>query len=320
MAIEPARGVFRIRTPAADLFSRWVVNAAGLHADSVARALDPTLPRAYPCRGEYLLLDKEAGERVRLPVYPVPPAGGAGLGVHVTPTVDGNVLIGPSAEYLSNREDTACTEAVMTRLTDEVGALWPSLPAHRVIATFAGIRAKLSPPEQGGYAPFFIEPSHEYPRLINLLGLESPALSAAPAIADRVVHEIIGAAERLDEKPPSELRQRRWPDRFDDLSEAEKARRVAADPDHGEIVCRCEGVTRHEVLHALANPLGVRTLTGLKYRCRITMGRCSGGYCLPRFVEMMRSEHRWSPERFTLRDARSPLFAGWVKEPNDGCG
>ena len=247
-------------------------------------------------------------------VYPVPPAGAGGLGIHVSPTVEGNVLVGPSAEYGSGPEDYASTEEVGDQLMREVTEYWPGIARQQVIGSYAGVRAKLSSPEVGGFQDFFIRESVRVPRLINLIGLESPALTAAPAVAHRVVDEMIGAKERLAEKPAAERRTYRWQARFDDLPEAEKRRLVSEDADYGGIVCRCEGVTRYEVLRAVRNPLGVGTLSGLKYRARLMMGRCGGSYCLPRIVDILQTECGWSPEEFLLRDERSPMFTGWVKK------
>ncbi len=315
--IREAKGNFVLDTDSGPLRARWVINAAGVVAGDLGRTIDSALPQVYPCRGEYLVLDREVGETLRLLIYPVPQVGSGGLGVHLSPTTEGNILVGPSAEYISSREDYSCTANVLDRLVHEAQEMWPAFPRAKVIGTYAGVRAKLTAPDQGGYADFFIEESPRHPRLVHLLGLESPALSAAPAIARTVVEDIMGAREHFDRKPQEELVPYVWPQRFDSLPENEKQTLVASHPDHGEIVCRCEGVTRHEVLAALGNPLGVETLAGLKYRTRVTMGRCHGGYCLPRLVELLRGERGWPAEKFRLKDARSLLFAGYAKEPRD---
>lgn len=315
--IREDNGTFVLDTDAGPVRGRWVINAAGVSAGILGRTMDPSLPAIYPCRGEYLVMDREVGETMRMLIYPVPPPNAGGLGVHLTPTTDGNVLVGPSAAYLEDGDDNACTADVLAKLVQEARRFWPEFPRAKIIGTYAGTRAKLTPPDEGGFADFFIEESTRHQRLVHLLGLESPALTSAPAIARTVVEEIMSARERFDHKPEDQLVSYVWPQRFDDLSEQAKKAHVAAHPDHGDIVCRCEGVTRHEVLAALDNPLGVETLAGLKYRTRVTMGRCHGGYCLPRLVELLRNERGWPPERFQLKGKRSPLFAGFVKEPED---
>jgi glycerol-3-phosphate dehydrogenase len=303
-----------VETDRGTVFARWVFNAAGIHAGRIAQTIDPDAPDLYPCIGEYLILDKQAGESLAMSVYPAPPAGGAGLGVHLTPTTEGNVLLGPSDEYVSDCEQTACSGKTADRLLEEARAMWPGLPANLVIGAYAGIRAKRTSPQEGGFGDFLIQRSSTVDRVIHLLGIESPGLTAAPAIAEYLIQEILGPAETLEPIPARERTRRPWPTRFDALSEAEKVRRVAEDPDHGDIICRCEGVTKAEFLHAVRNPLGVRTLSGIKYRCRATMGRCSGGYCLPRIVEILQEEHGWRPEEFTLRGPASPSFVGSLIE------
>jgi glycerol-3-phosphate dehydrogenase len=303
-----------VETDRGTLHARWVINAAGIYAGQLAQTIDPDAPDLYPCVGEYLILDKQAGESLSMSVYPAPPVGGAGLGVHLTPTTEGNVLLGPSDEYVSDPECSACTGDTAERLLDEARTMWPELPTNLVIGAYAGIRAKRTPPEEGGFGDFLIRRTPGAPRVIHLIGIESPGLTAAPGIAEHVVEEVLLAEEALAPIPEQERVRRPWPTRFDDLPESEKRRLVAEDPDHGDILCRCEGVTKAEFLHALRNPLGVRTLSGLKYRCRATMGRCNGGYCLPRIVEILQDEHGWRAEEFTQRGPSSPSFVGALLE------
>ncbi len=310
--IERASNGYRVRTSSSVLTAHCVVNAAGILADQIGQSLEKDIPAIYPCRGQYLALDKTVGESLRMPVYPVPPRTSGGLGVHITPTVDGNVLLGPSAEYVDSRDTYACTREVLEGLHREAAMMLPGLSTSTVIASYSGLRAKLSPPEKGGDSDFFIAESGRSPGIINLIGLESPALTAAPAIAELVL-EMIKPRIKLEKKPAGMLHLRKWYERFDELPEENKERLVEECPDYGEVICRCEGVTKHEVLQALRNPLGVKTLAGLKYRCRVMMGRCSGGYCLPRIARILQEELKWEPHQVLFRGKRSPVFAGWVK-------
>jgi len=312
--IRPVESSYAVDTDRGPIVGRWIINAAGIHAGSLAQTIDPEAPDLYPCIGEYLILDKQVGESIRMSVYPAPPVGGAGLGVHITPTTEGNVLLGPSDAYIEDPEATGCTGATADVLLHDSKVLWPDVPTNLVIGAYAGVRAKRTPPDVGGYADFLFRrtPGHEH--VVHLIGIESPGLTAAPAIADHVIRGILAAEETIERKPETERMHRRWPTRFDELSEDEKQRLVADDPAHGEIVCRCEGVTKAEFLHALGNPLGVKTLTGIKFRCRASMGRCSGGYCLPRMVDILQEEFGWEPEEFLLRGPESPAFAGRVIE------
>ncbi len=312
--IRPVDGGYAVDTDRGTVSGRWVINSAGIHAGRLAQTIDPEAPDLYPCVGEYLILDKQVGESLAMSIYPAPPVGGAGLGVHITPTTEGNVLLGPSDEYVADPETTSCTGKTADQLLEEARSMWPALPGHLVIGAYAGIRAKLTSPSVGGFGDFLIRQTPNEDHVVHLIGIESPGLTTAPAIAEHVVHEILHVADPLVQKPLSEIVHRPWPTRFDDLSEEEKERLVAKDPNYGDIICRCEGVTKHELLHALHNPLGVKTLIGIKYRCRATMGRCSGGYCLPRMVEVLQEEHGWEPDDFVLRGPSSPAFAGRLIE------
>jgi glycerol-3-phosphate dehydrogenase len=285
--------------------ARTIVNAAGLFADRVARLGGITKYRIYPCRGQYHVLDRETSTWLTRPVYPVPRPESGGLGVHLTPTIEGNLLIGPSAEYIEQKHDFSTTHAVMDQLTHEARELLPLYSPQFIIRSYSGIRAKLTSPDRGGSGDFIID-SESVPQMVNLIGIESPGLTSALPLA----HEVMA---RLRSSLPFRPNPDFSPEglaipRFQDLSPTERAERVAADPDFGDIICRCEMVSRAEVLAALRNPLGVKTLTGLKYRSRVMTGRCQGGYCLPRLVKILRQEGALSPKEITLRGGASRLF------------
>ena len=265
--------------------------------------------RIYPCRGEYFILDQIAGDLLPLPVYPAPKAGAGGLGVHLTPTIHGNLLIGPSAEYIQSPEDTASTRPVMDQLFLQARQLLPALEKGQIIGAYAGLRPKLAPPGEGGYRDFVIR--EDKPGFVNLVGIESPGLTASLPIARRVAALVGGS---LDLSPRADFQaHRRGIRRFRDQSPAAQAALIAADPDYGEVVCRCQTVTRAELRQAVENPLGVRTLAGIKYRAWATTGRCQGGYCLPKIAQMLVEDYGLAPEDVTYRGEGSPLFAGRVK-------
>jgi glycerol-3-phosphate dehydrogenase len=295
-------GVFVLATPKGEFTARWIVNAAGLFADDVAALAGIPAPRIRPSRGEYLVSDKEAGSVLRMPVYPVPPRDDSFLGVHLTPTMEGNILLGPSSEPVADKRDTASTAPVAARLKAEAFALVPDLARFPFIHAYAGVRPKL--------ADFVIEESRALPRWIDLFGIESPGLTAAPAIAEMIAG-LIGAKEDLD------LRKDFEPGlpgsgRFARAGDADRALRVVEDRAWGEMVCRCEHVTRAEVLAALRPPLGPRTFDAIKRRTRCGMGRCQGGFCTPRLVEILEAEGL-PLERITKRGAGSGLFYGRIK-------
>ena len=308
----PGSGPFCLSTPRGPVTARWVVNAAGLFADDLAALAGSAAFRVAPWRGEYLVTDKCDAALVRMPLYPVPPPeDSGGLGIHITPTLEGNLLLGPSSEHVREKDDLASTRAVADALRDEAARLMPEIGRLTVIHAYAGLRPKLlAPGGRGPFGDFVIEESGFRPRWIDLIGIESPGLTAAPAIAERVA-EIVGAKEDL--KPKREFDgSRTGTRRFASLDDEARRRRVAADADWGDMVCRCEHVTRAEVLAALRNPFGARTMDAVKRRTRCGMGRCQGGFCGPRVVGLL-EEEGLAPEKITKRGGESRLFTGRIK-------
>lgn len=301
---------FEVRNDRGDMLTcRVLVNAAGLFAAKICEMVGIGDYRIYPCRGEYYVLDKRLGGSLRTLIYPTPNPKNPGLGIHLTPTVDGNILIGPSADYQDSLRWTGNEAPVMASLRDEGLKLLPDIHVSDYIRTFAGLRAKRTPPEVGGNADFVIEDRPDVKGFINVLGIESPGLTSSPAIAEMVLG-FVG----------NHLELRRTPDfngarpgnalSFSERSPEERADMIAADPDYGEMICRCEGVSKREVLDALDNPLGARAFVSLKYRSRVSMGRCQGGFCFPRIVRLLREEFDWEWEDFVDHSAASAMFSG----------
>lgn len=295
-----------------DTFScRYLINSAGLYADRISAMAGVDEYKLYPCRGEYYILDKIADEYLSIPVYPVPRPGIGGLGVHLTPTVDGNIIIGPSAEYIGERDDYGCTALTMDKLFREAQQLLPALERRHIIGNYAGIRPKQAPPEEGGFRDFVICEEPAQPGLINLIGIESPGLTASVPIAE-MVRDILALHMDLKEKPGF-VSERRGILRFRDQTPEKQAELICRDPEYGEIVCRCQKVTKREIRQAIENPLGARSLSAIKYRAWATTGRCNGGYCLTRIVDMLVQEYGMDPAEITYREKGSEMFAGTAK-------
>ena len=274
--------------------SRWIINAAGLGASHLAKQIDPVSPTVYPFRGQYQILDKAAASYLQMAVYPVPPADGKGLGIHITPTPEGNILIGPSAEFIDSETQTNTTREVQQVLTQEARELLPALKNELPIRVYAGIRPKLSPPNIGEFKDYYIKESITVPNVIHLLGIESPGLTAAPAIARYIVDTFITPKETLLENPDFNPRL------YNNPAEGIKS------PE--EIVCRCEEVTKQEIANSYLRLFGPVSVQALKKRCRITGGRCQGGYCLVRLVPFLQEEFGVNPTSLVLRSKTSPLF------------
>ena len=304
---------FVVNTAFGEVFEAPVlINSAGLYSDRICEMLGISEYRIYPCRGEYLILDKRLEGTLSTLVYPAPRKGGAGLGIHLTNTVDGNILIGPSNEYVDEPDDFASTSVIMAQLKEEGHELLPELSSTDFIRSFSGLRAKQTPPEVGGYKDFVIESRDDIPGFVNLVGIESPGLTSAPAIGLMVKDMVAGFID-LKEKTQFISERPGRPGFFYELSDEEKADLVAENPDYGEVVCRCEQITKKEVLDAIQNPLDNRTINGIKYRSRAMMGRCQGGFCLPRIVEILEKEFGYRPEDYLLKSPTSPIFSGRVR-------
>lgn len=298
---------YRVRAGDHELTCRTLINSAGLFSDRIsAMAGDPSFT-IYPCRGEYYLLDK--GD-LKMPVYPVPRPGVGGLGVHLTVTVDGNILIGPSADYIDAPEDYSTTVPVLDQLRREAQMLMPTLNMRTVIGTYSGVRPKLVKKGQANFGDFVIERSPKAKHLVNLIGIESPGITASMPIA-RMVLDILSEDTELMERPDFIPTYRGIP-RFAELSREEQRALIAQDPDYGDVVCRCETVTRAQVKQALHNPIGATGVIAVKNRTRSTMGRCNGGYCFQRIVELLLSEGKAPGDIDLKRRGDRPLL-GYVK-------
>jgi glycerol-3-phosphate dehydrogenase len=302
---------FLVETNKKEFKSRVIVNSAGLYSDKIARMVGIDGYSIYPCRGEYHILDKSKRSLIDHLIYPVPPKDLGGLGVHLTPTVDGNIMLGPSAEYIQEPE-VSNTRDVMEFLLREARELLPEISRRDLIRSFAGVRAKLIPAGSESPADFVIEEDLEMDGFINLIGIESPGLTAAPAIALKVAGIIEESIEMPLKSGFNPIRKAAV--RFSHLPDEEKTKLVEEDPDYGLIVCRCETVTRKEILDALNNPLHVRDIDAVKRRCRAGAGRCQSGFCLPKIVEIMEEHYHMKTEDLRLSCPGSELFVGRTKD------
>jgi glycerol-3-phosphate dehydrogenase len=245
-------------------------------------------------------------------IYPVPPKKLGVLGVHITPTIEGNILLGPSAEFISDLNDKKTTNKMMNNLLSEAKDIIPSLPDTDVINAYSGIRCKLASPEQGGWSDYRIEESKKTPRLINLLGIESPGLTAAPAIAKNITKIV---SSHIDLKEKNNLKIKKFKvKRFSEMKENEKSELIKQDKSWGRIVCRCEHVTEAEVINALSNPLGAKSFSSVKFRCRTGMGRCQGGFCTQHIVRIMENQFDLNINDIKLKSPESNLFFGRTRE------
>lgn len=299
-AIEAADGGYRITAGGQQIETRLIVNAAGLYADAVARMVGDDSFMIRPRKGEYILFEKSMGKTVSHVVFQTP-AGGS-KGVLVAPTVDGNLYIGPNANYVDDKTDTSTTFDGLTEIKTCAAKSVAGLDMRLAITNFAGLRAT---PSTGDFIL-----NQPVPGFFNAAGIESPGLSAAPAIGAYVVQMIAesGAAALTEKDGWEETREPVL--RFREMTTAERAELVAKDPRYGRIVCRCETVTEQEIRDAIRRPAGARTVDGVKRRTRSGMGKCQGGFCGPRVVDILAEELGCEPTDITKFGGASYMLTG----------
>ena len=300
--LTPTEEGWRVETNRGVLEARYVVNAAGLDAQAIHEMAAPPSFAIHPSRGQYFLLDKSEGGRVGRVIFQCP--NEKGKGVLVSPTVHGNLIVGPDAEPVEG-DDTSTTSAGLAFVRETALRSVPSVDFRTSIRNFAGVRAST------GAKDFIIELSA--PHFLDLAGICSPGLSAAPAIGEYAVELLGQAGLALERKADFQASRKRI--RFREMSPEEKARLVAEHPAYGRVICRCETVTEGEILDALAGPIPPRSVDGVKRRAGAGLGRCQGGFCGPRVVELLAREQHRSPGDIPQERAGSWLL---VRETKGG--
>ena len=259
--------------------ARYIVNAAGLACDRVAALLGDHSFRMGARRGEYIVLDKEYDGLVRHTLFFCPSK--LGKGILVSPTVDRNILLGPTAEEQEGGE-TITTAAGLAAVLSSADRLCRNLPRGAAITSFAGVRAYCDRHD------FVIEWSEADDHLFNVAGIESPGLTSAPAIGRHVAKQL-SAALSLAQKTDFAA-TRRPAHFFSQLSQEEKCAYIKEHPDYGRIVCRCEGISLGEIRDAVRTAPRAETVDAVKRRTRAGMGRCQGGFCQPVVVRVISEE------------------------------
>ena len=283
--ISKIDGGYRIRTENGPVTARYILNAAGVYADEIHNMAAVPAFRILPDRGEYYLLDKSEGGRVRHIVFPCPDRNGKGT--LVAPTVHGNLIVGPNNEAPGHPGDTATTPEGLAEVAQRARRIVPSVDLGESIRHFAGVRAKTDSRD------FIVAEAEGAPGFIDLAGIRSPGLTAAPAIAEMAVGLLTQSGLALTEKVDF-CGERKWL-RFSALSPEEKAEAVRQDPAYGHVVCRCETVTEGEVLAAMRSPIPPRSVDGVKRRTGAGSGRCQGGFCGPRVTALLARETGLAP-------------------------
>ena len=277
--IEAKDGVYKVSSKTDSIEARVVINCAGVYADEVAKLVGDDSFSIRPRRGEYMLLDKECGTLVGHTVFRCPSK--MGKGVLVTPTVDGNLLLGPTAEDIDDKADKSTTAEGLARVASLASNQVNGINLGKVITSFTGLRAT------GSTGDFIINSPKA--GFINCAGIESPGLTSAPAIARYVVDMLkeSGVEFEANEKFNGTRRPSHY---FRELSIDEKNEIIKNNPDYAHVICRCETVTAGEIIEAIRTNPRPTDIDGIKRRTRASMGRCQGGFCTPYMVEILARE------------------------------
>ena len=278
--IEKEAEGYVLKTSKGEIHTACVVNAAGVYSDQIHNFVSEKKLHITARKGDYCLLDKEAGSLVSHTIFQLPTK--MGKGVLVSPTVHGNLLTGPTATDIENKEQTATVAEELDSLMSRASLSVKGIPFRQVITSFAGLRAH----EDGD--DFVIGEISDAPGFFDAAGIESPGLSSAPAIGQWLAEKV---AEKLNAKKKEDWNgTRKGIVRPELLSKEERAELIRKNPAYGTIICRCESVSEGEIVDAITRTLGAKSLDGIKRRVRQGMGRCQAGFCTPRTMEILSRE------------------------------
>src|SRR6056297_200940 len=299
-------GLFQIDSAAGDtIYSRYVVNAAGLYADEISQIFGAEEYRITPRKGEYYLLDRMTKACPGKVLFPVP--NSVSKGMLVIPTVEGTVLVGPTAEDIHEKDDLSTSSTKLKAIFDSARQMIPKVSTKDVITAFSGLRPALP----GG--DFYIEASKKVPHFIHVAGIQSPGLTAAPAIGEYVKdilkEEGLTLQERNDYNPHVQRVPRIRNKNAYDIDELIKENRA-----YGNIICRCENISEAEIIEAIRR--GHDTLDGIKFFTRSGMGRCQGGFCTGKIIELIMRETGKTYSEVTKRGKQSTVIWRSLCEQN----
>ena len=285
--------------------TKAVINATGVNVDDISGMVESHVEyKIKPRRGEYFVLDKRVVGFVNHVLYPLPTE--LGKGVLLTPQVHGNILVGPDSKVVEDKHRTDNTFAGLEYVKKNAGALADNIPFHQIIRSFAGIRASIDQED------FIIKESDEVSNFFHVAGIDSPGLTAAPAIAKYLLHNIIKIKDKFQTNEAfNPIRYK--PAEFHTLTFAEQQALVKENPMYGSMICKCELITEKEVVDAINGPLGSDTIKGIKKRTRAGAGLCQGGYCEEKVLKLIAREKHISLLEVKYDTNYSNLFVSETK-------
>lgn len=312
LSVERDGGEWLVSTPDETFRTKYVFNCAGTHADRFNNMVSADVFHIIPREGQHLIMDRDFAPYVKTTIYPTPellPGGGHTKGMGLMPSVDGTLILGCNADDVDDPDFSANTREGIDKILDFFEARWkympiskhvPKFPRDAVITAYGGSRAH---PDRDD---FILGEPKDAPNFINLAGIESPGVTAAPAIAIDMVKILVDRerpALKQDYKPGREIKKP-----FRTMTAEERREAIKADPDYARIVCRCEQVTEAEIRDAIRRPVGARSVSAVKMRTRAGMGRCQGGFCSPRVLEILCEELGLDPLEVTQSGGRSNIL------------
>ncbi|MBU3111168.1 NAD(P)/FAD-dependent oxidoreductase [Clostridium lacusfryxellense] len=303
--IEKNSDYYIIKTNKDDIETKMVINAAGLFSGDINNMVSENKININPRRGEYVLFDRVAGDLIKKTIFQLPTK--LGKGVLVTPTVDGNLLIGPNAIDLEDKTNLDTTrEGIDDIVLKAQQSIQLQFPMNMVITSFSGNRSTSDTDD------FIIEEAKDAKNFINAAGIASPGLSSAPSIATMVVDMI---KERLIPSDNAKFNPiRKGIRKFREMSNDERREIIKEIPEYGTVICRCETVTEGEIIDSIRRPLGARTLDGVKLRTRAGMGRCQSGFCQTKVLDILAKELNIPRSEVTKSGGKSILLTGKNKQ------
>ena len=287
-----------VHTKDHDYETKVVINAAGVSADQICAMVSKPSFRMTPKKGEYFVIDNDV-HYVKHTVFPVPSS--KGKGVLAVPTVYGNTLIGPNSTYVENTVDTGSTFQGLDYVREHILRVMRTAPLNKSIRNFAGLRPSSSSSD------FIIEEPEDAKHFINVASIESPGLASAPAISEYVIEHFVSHMLDLKENPDARMTRKR-PLVMAELTPEERAEKIRENPMYGRIICRCEQISEGEIVDCIHVVCGATTVKGVKKRVRPGMGRCQGGFCEPRVVEILARELHISPLEVVLDQKDSKIL------------
>ena len=312
LTIEKNSDMFHLKTNKGEFTAHYIFNCAGVHADEMNNFVSRHTFHITPRKGSHVILDKKLAPYVTSTLCQTPtdlPGGGHTKGMGIMPTEGGTILLGCEAYDISDKDDTAADERGLQEILNyfeknwkyfPISAVYPSFPRNMIISSFSSVRPHPDTDD------FILGEAEDCPHFINVSGIESPGVTAAPAIAVDLVSQ--AARQYGWETDPDFDPFRKVPKPFREMTPQEQAEAVRENPDYGKIICRCEQVTKAEILAAIHGPVGARTVNAVKMRTRAGMGRCQGGFCSPEVVRILSEELHIPMTEVTLSGGDSRIL------------